>query len=219
MIRSAIAGAALLIVGVSVASAATVVEKYNVMSYAPNQHSLYMNGQSYHFQSGAMFTRYSDDTGTLMGTATNNLGDGYDVKLSFANFRNWTQQQAAGLGAKGAGLGDKTTWTFMDLVDVSTLTGVGTFTSMYELLMKPQNGPYTFQYGVGANDKQQNVLGLSGWFFTKGPSGGPGAPCGSSSVCDFNLKLTAVPLPAGIALLPIGLAVLAGARMRRRKAA
>nr|WP_319383219.1 VPLPA-CTERM sorting domain-containing protein [uncultured Roseibium sp.] len=219
MLRSVIAGAALLIFGVSVATSATVVEQYNVMSYAPNKHSLYMNGLSYHFQPGAMFTRYSDNTGSLTGKATNNVGDGYDVKLSFANFRNWTQQTAAGLDAKGKNKGDETTWTFMDLVDVSTLTGVGTFTSMYELLMKPQNGPYTFQYGVGANDKQSGVLGLSGWFFTKGPNGGPGAPCGNGSVCDFNLKMSVVPLPAGIALLPVGLVVLAGMRMRRRRSA
>lgn len=218
MLRSFLLGAFALILSVPVASALTVTEQYNVMSYAPNKHSVYMNGLSYHFQPGALFTRYSDGTGTLMGTATNNIGDGYQVKLSFANFRDWAAQSMAGLDAKGKGNGDHTTWTYMDLVDVSTLTGVGTFTSMYELIMKPQNGPYTFQYGNGANDKNSD-LGLSGWFFTKGANGGPAAPCGNGSVCDFNLKLSVVPLPAGIALLPVGLAVLAGMRMRRRRAA
>lgn len=72
--------------------------------------------------------------------------------------------------------------------------------------------------GMGANDKNSD-FGMSVWFFTNGANGGTANPCGSGSVCDFNLKLTSVPVPAGIALLPAGLAVLAGMRMPRRKIA
>lgn len=207
------------------ASAKTVVQTYDVASYSMNHHSLYMNGQSYHFQTGAQFVRYSDGTGGLTGTATNAGGTGYEVSLSFANFRNWTQQQDAGLGAKGAGRGDETSWTYMDLVDVSTLTGVGAFAgTVYELLMKPLEGPYTFQYGIGANDKQSGVLGLSGWFYTKGDDGygGTGAPCkkgNGGSTCDFNLKLSPVPVPASMAMLPVGLGMLVALRRRKRRKA
>ncbi len=210
------------------ASAKTIVEAYDVSSYSMNHHSLYMNGLNYHFQSGAQFVRYSDGTGSLTGTATNAENNGYKVSLSFAGFRNWTQQKAANLGAKGAGLGDVTTWTFMDLVDVSTLTGVGAFAgTVYELLMKPLDGPYTFQYGIGANDKQRGVLGLSGWFYTKGDrDNGTGFPCkknysnNGGSVCDFNLKLSPVPVPASMAMFPVGLGMLVALRRRKsRKAA
>ncbi|MEO1110872.1 MAG: VPLPA-CTERM sorting domain-containing protein [Pseudomonadota bacterium] len=224
MVRSVLLGAFTLIFSVSVASALTVVEKYDVMSYNSGNHSLYMNGSQYHFLNGAKFVRYDNGTGKLTGTATlggNALSAGYQVSLDFGNFRDWTQQMAITNAphAKGTQYGDQTTWTYMDLLMSSTLSGINGITETYNLIMKPlAYGKYTFQYGQGANDKNTD-FGMSGWFFTKGANGGPGAPCGSSSTCDFNLKLTSVPLPAGIALLPVGLAVLAGMRMRRRMAA
>ena len=226
MLRLLTAIAALALASTTV-SAKTVIEQYDVMSYSPSGHSLYMNGSKYHFEPGATFKRYDDDTGSLTGTALNSMDNGYEVSLSFANFRDWTQQQAVPSGAKGANLGDESTWTFMDLVDDSTLTGVGALSgSNYSLKMKPFNGNYTFQYGVGANDKQAGVLGLSGWFYTVGAhDNGTGYPCKKNanseggSVCDFNLKMTPVPVPAGIALLPVGLGALVALRRRKRRAA
>lgn len=233
MLRKGIIALSLMFAAAT-ASAKTITEQYDVMSYNMSQHSLYMNGARYHFQTGASFVRYDDDTGSLTGTATNGSGNGYTVSLSFANFRDWTQQSAAGLGAKGSHLGDKTSWTYMDLVSSSTLTGIGAYAgTMYDLLMKPLNGPYTFQYGVGANDKQAGVLGLSGWFYTAGNyANGTGYPCKKNatndggSVCDFNLKMEenpgsggVVPLPAGIALLPVGFGMLAAMRRRQKRKA
>lgn len=220
----------------SAVSAKTVLESYNVSSYSPSGHSLYMNKAKFHFGAGALFQRFDDGTGSLTGTALNGAGKGYDVSLSFVNFRNWDQQKVAGLDAKGKGKGkgDQSTWTFMDLAPVSTLTRIGGAKDgkVYDLLMKPVNGPYTFQYGVGANDKKSGMNGLSGWFFTEGDrTNGTGAPCkknrtnNGGSTCDFNLKLAAVPpggigtvpLPAGIALLPFGLSALLGLRRRRSR--
>ena len=211
-------------------SAKTVVESYDVASYNSNAHSLYMNGAKYHFGVGASFQRFSDGTGSLTGTALNNGGKGYQVSLNFDGFRDWSQQMAAGLDAKGKGYGDHTSWTYMDMAIGSTLTKVGGSNngSVYDLLMKPIGGPYTFQYGIGANDKQAGVLGLSGWFYTAGSkNNGTGSPCkknnnnNGGSTCDFNLNLspTPVPVPAGIALLPVGLGALVSLRRRKRRAA
>ncbi|WP_299544164.1 VPLPA-CTERM sorting domain-containing protein [uncultured Roseibium sp.] len=224
MFRKSLIAILLLPFSISVASAAAIVEQYDVMSYNSGQHSLYMNGNRYHFASGALFTRYDDGTGTLVGTATTDgtlATAGFDVNLNFGNFRNWAQQVAitSAPHAKGTGNGDETQWSFMDLLPTSTLTGFNGISAVYNLLMKPQPyGKYTYQYGIGANDKNGD-LGLSGWFYTANQNGDPGSPCGSNSTCDFNLKLTPVPLPAGLALLPVGLAVLAGMRMRRRSEA
>ncbi|WP_434050801.1 MAG: VPLPA-CTERM sorting domain-containing protein [Roseibium sp.] len=239
MLRSVLLGAFALIFSVPVASALTVVERYSVMSYNMNQHSLFMNNNKYHFLSGAVFERYDDGTGKLTGTATKNANpgaEGFKVSLDFGNlnntytdFRTWSEQQALGSGAKTGGGNNVQDWTYMDLLPSSTLMGLNGISATYNLIMKPlAYGSATFQYGIGANDKQANVLGLSGWFYTAGTNAnGTGYPCkknannNGGSTCDFNLKLTPipVPVPAGIALLPVGLAVLAGMRMRRRKAA
>lgn len=236
MVRSVLLGAFTLFFSVSVASALTVVKTYNVMSYtappSPN-HSLFMNGDRYHFAPGAKFVVMEDGsgvrTGNLTGKATVDgvsTSAGFLVDLNFGPFRNWTEQTSAPVnsGAKNGGGGDPSTWTYMDLLPTSTLTGINGIAAAFDLLMKPlPYGGATFQYGLGANDKN-GEFGLSGWFFTAGTDGkkGTGSPCKKGyggSTCDFNLKLTSVPLPAGIALLPVGLAVLAGMRMRRRMAA
>ena len=194
----------------------------------PGGHGLYMNDDKYYFDPGAMFTVSDDGAGKLTGELTGTARDadgGFDVFLTFDDFRDWDAQTGAGLGAKGASNGDETTWTFMDLIPVSTLTGIGDQAgNHYDLIMKPQNGIYTFQYGVGANDKQKNVLGMSGWFYTAGDGlEGTGSPCANTttsgdggSVCDFNLQLEGVPLPAGAWLLLTGIGAIGAARRFRK---
>lgn len=209
----------LAIVGFASGASAAVIEQYAVTSFdRSNNHSIYISGAKYHFEPGARFEIYDDMTAALTGLALNDAKtSGFEVALSFENVRTTGNPKIEHKPPPPEG------WRYMDLVAPSTLTGVGTAMGVLDLVSKPLDGTYTFQFGVNANGKNMN-LGLSGWFFTQDTAlSTPGnivlsRPCNAGSVCDFNLDLHPIPLPAGQLLLPAGLAMLVALR-RRRKAA
>jgi len=206
------------------ASAATMT--YAVSSAVGNgaDHSIYMNGTQFDFigSDPTYLTLYDDGSASLIGNAylQDGSADGVDLTAGFAVNVAFQKQAPVTSSPKIEFDGSQSaTWDFYDMTSPATLTGFGGFGS-YDLIQKPLSGAYAFQIGLGANGKNSN-FGMSGWFFTAGDPELVGRPCGSGSVCDFNLDLelvAPVPLPAGLLLLPAGLAML-GAAGRRKKAA
>ena len=97
---------------------------------------------------------------------------GFEVDLSLADRRNWTEWSGLGRGWKGSrrrlANNEHTRWDYYELVDgASTLKGFGCWDGTLSLSHRPGNRHFGFQVGEGANDQNLSP-GISGWFAYSG---------------------------------------------------
>lgn len=193
-------------------------------------HSLTLNGLDFDFESDGVFD-ITGSSASLTGTVSRNGGaDGFAVSLWFEGFTTPNPKLELNSNAYSSNGGpvDPSTWSFWDLIEggVSTIIGFGAYSGWdFDVISKPISEVYAFQSGFGANGKNAG-FGLSGWLFLDGKSDFADGvnPCavpasGMGAVCDFNIDLEPVPLPAPALLLIGGLAALGGLRRAQRKAA
>jgi hypothetical protein len=231
--KSIAAAFAATLLTASAASAAsyTATSAFND-SYSSNGdgHSLYMHGISLDFESDGLFD-ISGSTASLTGTVSTNGGtDGFLVDLWFNQFSTSDPKLELDSTAYAANGGpvDPSTWSFWDLIEggVSTIIGFGAYSGWdFDVISKPVSEIYAFQSGDGANGKNIG-FGLSGWLFLDVRTAFADGvnPCaqptsGMGHICDFNVDLAPVPLPAPILMLLGGLAALGGLRRFQRRAA
>jgi hypothetical protein len=227
---SALAAAALL-----TASAASAATSYGATSafndgfgIYRDGHSLTLNWLNFDFEPDSAFTNYGSSA-TLTGVVSTNGGaDGFVVDLSFSQFGTPSPklELASGAYVGNGGPVDPSTWSFWDLIEggVSTITGFGAYENWdFDVISKPISELYAFQLGFGANGKNIGY-GLSGWLFLDGHTAFADSvnPCavpasGMGAVCDFNIDLAPVPLPAPALMLIGGIAALGGLRRAKRK--
>jgi hypothetical protein len=233
---TAIAAAALFIATSASAATYQATSAYND-SYGihGDGHSLTLNGQNFDFEGDGLFT-ISGTTATLTGTVSQNGGvDGYIVDMSFNLFAPGSEPdpklELDPSAYDPLGPVDPSTWSFWDLIEggVSTILGFGAYDDWdFNVISKPTDDmpmKFAFQSGFGANGKNIGY-GLSGWLFLEGQNATAEAnnPCGkpaegTGNICDFNVDLSEVPLPAPALLLIGGIAALGGLRRAKRRAA
>lgn len=199
------------------ASASTI--DYDVTNYGPSgpcTHGLYTNrsdrgcAKRYEFQDGTTFSQDLDaGTATFTGTAINLNGKTATLDLTLGGFKdalNGEDYKAGGLPYNPSTMDFYTTASGTITIDGKVFT----------LANDPFAGDTTFQFGVGANDKN-SAFGGSAWLNLLDPSGW------SIPHWDINFNLserpgTPVPAPGGMALFGLALAGL-WLRQRRRPAA
>lgn len=148
----------------------------------------------------------SGTSATLTGEVRNAAGQGFLLELNLVE----TGDPGTYKNPLGA---DTSLWTFYDLDSnkTSTLTALaGSPFADFDLSLR--GAPLKGQFGLGANDKD-NVLGFSTWVYFN--QSNCTVSC-QSYAGDINIRLSAVPLPAGLLLLTSGLALLGAARTRRK---
>jgi len=218
------------------AHAATITQQYKAFSHtvgaqATPEHSVYFAGghnpagssgpKNNHFlfenamPGNGVFTQFDDGTATLTGNVKNAGGDEYALNL----FMEATGTPASlKLPPVPAGQSiDTSAWTFYSIstsID-STLTYLGAG-SLASFKLTEMDMTKAVQVGVGANDKNWDLLGLSTWInFTDLACTGN---CQPSYGGDINITLAAVPLPASLPLVLLGLGGLGYAARRRQTA-
>ncbi len=191
-------------------------------------HGLYTFGKfgtgsaSYSIQAGTKLTiddkgtaSNADDTATLTGTAKNGTFEAeIDLFLSgFQETMNYKVEQGKVYNS-GHDIDDVRASAGNGDVDFfSSIQGTITINNVDFDIATCINCPnstdlYGFQFGDGANAKNNSDFGASAWV-------GVGPNFDAPSHWDFNIKLTAVPAPATLALFGLGLLTLAQQRKRR----
>ncbi|MEM7471347.1 MAG: VPLPA-CTERM sorting domain-containing protein [Pseudomonadota bacterium] len=238
-VRAAFTSASIALVATTglQASTANVVAKYDATSAESSiyngsgGHSVWLpslgggNAAHFDFSPAGSFKVFDDDTATLTGNAiseTNGAGYGFIVDAQFEKTMVGSggpkKQLSSSAYTENGGTIDTDTWSYFKMVS-GTLTGTGMLSHLvFNLFEAPADGSAPFQVGYGASGKNLN-FGGSGWFFYSAST----TPCTAKDVAngcyqgDFNLDLSAVPLPAAGLLLPVALGGLAFASRRRRK--
>lgn len=154
---------------------------------------------------------------TLTGTVRNAAMQGFDLVLDMTEVGDPGKYKKVG-GSNP----DTSKWKFYDLTRALLISKTAGIADFYLEMRGPG---LKVQYGVGANDKDANLLGLSTWF-TAREDGCQGTTC-QSYYGDINIVLEpggdagVVPLPASVLLLPAALGMLgaAGRITRRRRRA
>lgn len=146
---------------------------------------------------------------TLTGTVRNAAGEGFDLALHLIE----TTDPGTYKNPFGA---DTSTWTFYDFDPQKTSLLTSLSANLKDYVITLRGAPLAVQFGIGANDKNAGLLGLSTWVtFTE-------ANCTYRCEArdgDINILLAPVPLPATAVLLPVALGMMgAVGRRRRRKA-
>ncbi len=206
-------------------ASASVID-YSASNYTGGscKHGLYTGNvgrgcsRRYSFQDGTTFSWDTDaQTATLTGTAINRAGQVATLDLNFADFLETTQ--GTNFDYKAGGLAyDPAT----DSPDIDFFTsGSGTITIDGNVFTLNPNDPFAgntgFQFGTGANDKNDN-FGGSAWLNILNPNGH------SIRHWDINFNLDQIPtdVPEPGALGLFGLAVSGlwfGTRRRRKRVA
>lgn len=206
----------------------------------PNLHTFWLpnfiEGASNYWQfdsNGGLFV-YDNDTARLTGTIVNNSDatKKFSVDVTFdeipASKGARTPKCELGGACGSVQYQDQANFFEYFTYDEATLTGLDMLSGVTLLLtMAPEDGRYPPQLGYGANNKDIDEFGLSTWFFWElvmeqqalGVAyDGYGSPYKAYGQGDINIELTAVPLPASLAML-IGALGGLGFLGRRRKAA
>ncbi|WP_300032094.1 VPLPA-CTERM sorting domain-containing protein [uncultured Roseobacter sp.] len=186
---------------------------------------------------GSFVTRDDKASATLDGRIINNKDSMLQLDVA-VEFNRLDPDQPGGGGTKNGGLDSslsaaekqaiKDTWSFYDMTS-ATLTGVagtlldGLTLTLTSYPLAPKDIP--FQLGESANDKNQGYGG-AGWFTwvatTTSDYAGPAVrstgDTGAGRHGDFNLNLTAVPLPAAGWMLIAAFGGLGVMRARKKAA-
>ncbi|MFZ6051114.1 HYR-like domain-containing protein [Halocola ammonii] len=115
---------------------------------------------------GLTLTRFDDNTAIISGTMekVNQQWKKFEVELHFAGAFNYSEWIDLGYQAKGANLGDETSWIFYELDENQDNQLVGQGGLSGEILNVYNADPnYGLQIGQGANDKDSD-FGFSWWF-------------------------------------------------------
>jgi opacity protein-like surface antigen len=244
---SVIMTAAVLAVGASAASAASVVQEWTATSAvgSGSDHSLWIStglgngvGKDFDFVPGGAFRMFDDGTGTLTGNveSQNNAGSGFAVSFDYdSDFSGNTVTNPVFKSENGS---VETADTFYMDMEGGSLTGFGLLAGLnLNVSRMPADGRFATQIGSGtatengANNKN-NEFGLANWFFITIDGTPTCAICSNNSVLaslsskfggvqgDINLNLTPspVPLPASGLLLLAAAGGLTGLRRRKSKA-
>lgn len=148
-------------------------------------------------------------TATLSGTVRNAAGEGFDMTVHLV--------ETSDPGTYKNPFGEDTnTWTFYDFDPQKTSILTSLSANLKSYVMSLRGAPLAVQFGIGANDKNAGLLGLSTWVnFTE-------ANCQyrcETREGDINILLAPVPLPATVMLMPVALGMMGAiGRRRRRKA-
>ncbi len=154
-------------------------------------------------------------TAKLTGTVRNAALQGFDLILDLVEVADpGSYKKVAGSNP------DTSQWKFYDFSNAQLISKSAGIASFYLEMRGPG---LKVQYGIGANDKDANLLGLSTWY-TAREMGCQGDNC-QSYHGDINIVLESgggagvVPLPASALLLPAALGLLgaAGGIARRRR--
>ncbi|WP_306115666.1 MULTISPECIES: VPLPA-CTERM sorting domain-containing protein [unclassified Roseovarius] len=152
---------------------------------------------------------------TLTGTVRNAALQGFDLVLDLIEVADPGKYKKVG-GSNP----DTSQWKFYDFTRAQLISKTAGIADFY---LEMRGAGLKVQVGVGANDKDANLLGLSTWF-TAREAGCKGDNC-QSYHGDINIVLEpggnpgVVPLPASVLLLPAALGMLgaAGGVARRRR--
>lgn len=231
---ASVLAAALLLAGT--ASAATVTSSYSVNSHASSApHSVWFSGGNpagatgpgqnrFLFENSTLgegsLVQFDDATARMTGEVANAAGQTYRLDL----YLEETADPGAYKPGDPASLGiDVSTWTFYSISSsiMSTLTYLGA--DGLDSFRLSEKAPHlAVQFGVGANDKNWDKLGLSTWLYFDEIS--CDGALGHSDACDtrysgdINVLLAEAPLPASVLLMLAGLGGLGIARHRRKAA-
>lgn len=151
----------------------------------------------------------------LTGTVRNAAMQGFDLVVEMIEVGDPGKYKKVG-GSNP----DTSQWKFYDFTRALLTSKTAGIASFY---LEMRGAGLKVQYGVGANDKDANLLGLSTWF-TAREDGCQGDNCQSYNG-DLNIVLEpgggagVVPLPASVLLLPAAFGMLgaAGGIARRRR--
>lgn len=222
------------VVAGSAASASTYQATSHLVNDTP-EHSLWFSGgtnpvgtagpKGNHFnfelgEDGFGLFETSSTTASLIGTLSNAAGQTFQLMLHLVKFTGTA-------GYKNPFGKDVSTWDLYDL-DTSkdnALMYMGDFIGgddgdlqSFDISLRgsTSDGPLKGQFGVGANDKDANLLGFSTWITLTDQNSNCSRNCSYDG--DINVVLAAVPLPATALLLFGALGGLGVASRRRRKA-
>ena len=150
---------------------------------------------------------------TLTGNVRNAAGEGFFVEVYMSEVADpGTYKDAPGYA------GDRSDWRFfeLDVTKPSMMTALAGSEALGSYDISLRGDPLKVQFGIGANDKDATLLGLSTWIdFTEKPQSCAQTEC-RSYAGDINIVLSQVPVPAAMPLLLAGLGGMAFVGRRRR---
>ena len=239
-LKTALAAAAIAVVSTTSAFAATTYHATSNVKEGAGNHSLWFSNDGsnpanpdgatgdrpnhFLFENGSLgFGKFVVDgtSASLTGELANDNGQAFLIEMYLTEF----DYDGTNAGLKKMSSGQDTSdWTLYDLdpSKTSTLTyvdGTGDAPLQSFVFSSLKGGtaakPYKVQVGTGANDKDEDLFGLSSWFMLTETS--------CSGTCDtytgdLNIVLAPVPLPAAGFMLLAGMGGMFAMRRRKKSA-